>query len=170
LNKRLLYRKAYRLLGDLTPLKTDCGALCGKACCKGDENTGMYLYPGEEEMYGSDDGFISIKMIDLNIHHAACAGKCRRSLRPLACRIFPLIPYLHEGALDIIKDPRAMRLCPLLNCSQAPGMDSLFIKKVREVFRLLLEDADIRAFVEFMSDEISPYIKLTDRIKSYQED
>ena len=40
--------RARRLLADLTPLQTDCGALCGGACCKGDEGTGMLLFPGED--------------------------------------------------------------------------------------------------------------------------
>ena len=37
-------------LSDLTPLLTDCGRLCGFACCKGDEQTGMLLFPGEEAL------------------------------------------------------------------------------------------------------------------------
>ena len=28
--------RARELLGDLTPLKTDCGRLCGGACCQGE--------------------------------------------------------------------------------------------------------------------------------------
>ena len=31
-------------LSDLTPLLTNCGRLCGFACCKGDEQTGMLLF------------------------------------------------------------------------------------------------------------------------------
>ena len=30
-----LYKKAYEILGDLTPLESDCGELCSAACCKG---------------------------------------------------------------------------------------------------------------------------------------
>ena len=36
---RKMYEKIFKLLGDLTPLKADCGLLCEGACCKGDENT-----------------------------------------------------------------------------------------------------------------------------------
>ena len=39
------------LLQSLTPLKTDCGRLCGCACCRGDEQTGMLLFPGEDALY-----------------------------------------------------------------------------------------------------------------------
>ena len=42
--------QARALVGGLTPLKSDCGALCGAACCQADEDGqgGMYLFPGEE--------------------------------------------------------------------------------------------------------------------------
>jgi len=40
--------KAKSIIGELTPLKGhDCGQLCSAACCKGDEQTGMLLFPGE---------------------------------------------------------------------------------------------------------------------------
>ena len=45
------YRYAYSLLEEVTPLPADCGQLCGAACCKGDDETGMYLFPGERVMY-----------------------------------------------------------------------------------------------------------------------
>lgn len=43
-----LYKKAKNIMQDKTPLKKDCGQLCGKACCKGDTETGMLLFPFEE--------------------------------------------------------------------------------------------------------------------------
>ena len=43
--------RARMLLDALTPLKTDCGRLCGGACCQGDETTGMLLFPGEDALY-----------------------------------------------------------------------------------------------------------------------
>ena len=45
---------ARELLSTLTPLKTDCGALCSHACCAGDETTGMLLFPGEEALCAGD--------------------------------------------------------------------------------------------------------------------
>ena len=42
---------ARALLSNLTPLKSDCGRLCGGACCQGDDATGMLLFPGEEALY-----------------------------------------------------------------------------------------------------------------------
>ena len=43
-------RRAKALLENETPLKTDCGALCGAACCRTDADGkgGVYLFPGED--------------------------------------------------------------------------------------------------------------------------
>ena len=40
-------RDCYEILGDLTPLKSNCGKLCGAACCESDETgeNGMLLFP-----------------------------------------------------------------------------------------------------------------------------
>ena len=47
------------LLEEVTPLRRDCGALCGAACCSSleGEETGMLLFPGEEEACGDQPGF-----------------------------------------------------------------------------------------------------------------
>ncbi len=43
---------ARKLLEEITPLQTDCGLVCGGACCQTHpgEETGMLLFPGEAEM------------------------------------------------------------------------------------------------------------------------
>lgn len=49
----------YRLLDRVSPMDTDCGALCDAACCaiglaeleEEDFNMGIYLYPGEEKIF-----------------------------------------------------------------------------------------------------------------------
>ena len=47
-------------LKSVTPLKKDCGRVCGAACCRSPEGeeTGMLLFPGEEELYAGKDGWI----------------------------------------------------------------------------------------------------------------
>ena len=42
---------ARKLLEEITPLQTDCGLVCGGACCQTHpgEETGMLLFPGEAE-------------------------------------------------------------------------------------------------------------------------
>ena len=45
--------RARELLQTLTPLRRDCGGVCGAACCAPDEDGqgGMLLFPGEEALY-----------------------------------------------------------------------------------------------------------------------
>ena len=47
--------RAYAAIGERTPLCSDCGALCGAACCEsdGDGQGGVDLLPGEESLIGS---------------------------------------------------------------------------------------------------------------------
>jgi hypothetical protein len=173
LNKRLLYRIAYRKLDNVTPLKTDCGQLCNKACCKGDQDTGMYLFPEEEAMYSPLPSFMEIKLTELfigyeNIKLAVCRGNCPRSLRPLSCRVFPLTPYIgSDGRLDIIIDPRAAQVCPIAKYGTRADavMNASFTRITREVFRLLIKDNEIRAFVEYLSHILDEYLYLANTFK-----
>ena len=51
--------EARGLLAEVTPLKTDCGRVCGGICCRSmeGEETGMLLFPGEEDFYEDLDGW-----------------------------------------------------------------------------------------------------------------
>ena len=51
MNSAYVYLQIYKLFDSCTPIKADCGQLCDKACCKGDNDCGMYLFPGEKEVY-----------------------------------------------------------------------------------------------------------------------
>ncbi len=112
-------RGAYGLLETVTPLRGDCGRLCGKACCKGDENTGMWLLPGEEKLLEHRKDF-HVRTCQDNAGYplAVCRGRCAREYRPFACRIYPLFPLVtpgKEGGLKItaIYDPRSTSNCLL---------------------------------------------------------
>lgn len=91
--KRFLILKAYELLDRNTPLKTDCGRLCGSLCCKGDSKTGMWLFPGEEFFFEELSGF-TVLNCDGNFGYkeVVCKGVCDRKTRPLACRLYPFFP------------------------------------------------------------------------------
>lgn len=81
-----IYQKAFRLLRYATPLRTDCGVLCGARCCKGDDETGMLLFPGEPT---------ALRVIETEGRRlAVCGGVCDRNERPLSCRIFPFFPFV----------------------------------------------------------------------------
>lgn len=121
--------KARALLEETTPLKTNCGKLCGNACCQPDEGgeNGMLLLPGEEALYREAiPGFsFELKQDDTlgkGGWRLVCQGICPRQHRPLACRLFPLRIRLEGqggggGAAPFRVlaevDPRAWALCPL---------------------------------------------------------
>ena len=45
--------EAREILAEITPLKRDCGRVCGRRCCSSPEgeDRGMLLFPGEEDLY-----------------------------------------------------------------------------------------------------------------------
>jgi hypothetical protein len=142
------YHRAYAILDELTPLRTDCGVVCGKACCQGDETQGMRLFPHERTVLPVTDTEDGGKL-------AVCAGNCCRADRPLACRIFPLFPYIHDdGHISVETDLRAYRLCPLATHPEAVRFDPQFVRAVRQVGRLLAQDPEIRAYMKEVSAEI----------------
>lgn len=61
MNKKNLYKRAYRLMENSTPLKFDCGMLCNSKCCTGDSRAGMSLFHGEEAMLDVHGGFLAIR-------------------------------------------------------------------------------------------------------------
>ncbi len=167
MNIAYLYLQVYRLFDSSTPIKADCGKLCGKACCSG-EDSGMYLFPGEERVFKllSPD-WAEIEKSDFtyiyngkekNVPLLVCSGNCDRYQRPLACRIFPLTPYLDKsGRLQIIVDPRARSLCPLSRELQADEFDYRFIKNVKKAFVLLMKNAEIKEYLVKYSEYIDEY-------------
>ncbi len=146
-----LYKKIFKILGDLTPLTADCGVLCKSACCKGDDNVGMLLFPYEESS-------LNIKENELGQYIAVCNGKCNRENRPLACRIFPFFPTVDENnKIFVEKDYRASRLCPLLEHSDEIIFDLKFFKALKKVGKLLAKDSECLEFLRSATEEIDTY-------------
>lgn len=159
MNSAYVYLQLYKLFDDITPIRVDCGELCGKACCKG-EDSGMYLFPGEKKVFDMlSPKWVTIEKSDFSyiadgkkkfVPIAMCSGTCDRYQRPLACRIFPLTPYLDEdGNLSVITDPRAKSVCPLSKVMKKEDYAPEFIKNVERTFRLLMKNKD---FAEFMKE------------------
>ena len=155
MTKRELYEKAYNILANLTPLQSDCGELCNRACCdSADEDAGMYLFPGEEIMYFPIPAWLRIEKSKFIYGDkkpaliAMCPGRCDRELRPLSCRIFPLTPYIgHNGVMGVKIDPRAVPICPLAKPYAAKRLDEGFIHAVEDAFKILAEDKEIKTFI-----------------------
>lgn len=150
--------KALALLEAVTPLRVDCGKLCGGRCCHADkEAEGMRLFPDEpppKDLRVSDtaDGG----------RLAVCDGTCDRHARPLACRIFPLFPYLGtDGRVRAVWDPRAWRVCPLVQGKYCP--DRAFIRAVRKAGRLLAATESGRRFLKEQAAEIDQLAALIPR-------
>ena len=147
-------QRAYALLENVTPLTTDCGGVCDGRCCRESaDSEGMLLFPGEEVLL-ADAGY-TIRPAEGG-YLLTCGGSCDRALRPLSCRIFPLFPILtEEGRVKAVYDPRGFRMCPLVReCAHVP-LDREFVRTVRRVGRILMEDPACADFLRMNSEEIS---------------
>lgn len=144
---------AREILGELTPLKTDCGRLCEGACCQPDESgdNGMLLLPFEEKFYHKPiDGFTYKLVEDERLYRGGkrlvCEGQCPREHRPIACRIFPLrmkVVTENRGECHHVEaelDPRAWAVCPLLEEGGLRAMRSEFIHAVEQAGTLLCQN------------------------------
>ncbi len=142
MNKEIL-DKALALLENVTPLRTDCGLLCGNACCKdnGDAGSAVWLLPGEEE---TDYPWAEVTetvtpVTGTLLRQIYCKGFCAREKRPFLCRIFPLSPHfsIKKGVWSVRMDRRAAALCPLFICGGIKGLDPVFTETCREAIRLI---------------------------------
>ena len=151
--------QARALLRDVTPLRRDCGQVCGAACCRCDEDGqgGMLLFPGEEALYDPlPAGFVLTRddAVLPGMRLLTCSGQCDREQRPLSCRIFPLTPVLtaREGReqLRVIVDPRSFAVCPLSEHS-IRGMDSAFGQAVLAAARVLCQCEEHRTYFKALT-------------------
>ncbi len=154
-----IYNKAYCEIGSLTPISADCGKLCNAKCCNGDENDGMIVFPGEENLLKAH-GYKTV-LSEMNghpVYFTSCNGKCNRVYRPLSCRIFPLAPTLRNGKLEIISDPRVKYICPLL---LSDSVEEKFKTAVMRAFSHLIEDEKVREMLEHYTEVLDEYDKFT---------
>ncbi|MBQ2991937.1 MAG: hypothetical protein IJD60_11735 [Clostridia bacterium] len=146
-------------LENLTPLKSDCGRLCAAACCKGDAETGMLLFPGEETLYAGcrfgsvkDTGFA---LGGCEARLFVCQGRCDRENRPLACRLFPLfLKFKEDGSTKMRIDVRAKAVCPLTDYG-VRALDPDFRHAARRAYDLLLADDTQAAYLKDLDDAFS---------------
>ena len=143
------FDRACEIIGELTPMSGDCGALCGAACCQTDEDGqgGVHLFPGEAERLRDCEWVASILWGGF-APVMTCEGRCNRSERPLGCRIFPLTPVRGKtGKWTVRLDARARAMCPLV-ASGIGGLDPDFVKAVRDALREIAADPEGDAFLE----------------------
>lgn len=157
-NKKLIL-KAYEIIGNHTPLKTDCGRLCNAVCCQGDDETGMLLFPGEEELYINEDGF-TVTTTDYGMKLLLCNGKCNRDKRPLSCRIFPLAIVNKNGIMRVIADPRSRAMCPLYRNATQNRLNPLFVNAVKDAGKILFASDQIKEFTAEIYRQCNEFIGL----------
>ena len=162
-DKIYLIKKAYELLEYVTPLTYDCGKLCKGLCCKGDNNTGMWLFPYEDEILKDIPDFV-IKDCEGNFggKMVICSGKCDRKTRPLACRIYPYFPMITEDGFDARADIRGIMTCPMLKDNIKPQYN--FTRQIRKIARLFSRDKELTAYIRNinqMLDEIEDFAVMT---------
>ncbi|MCI5771300.1 MAG: hypothetical protein MR021_00490 [Clostridiales bacterium] len=147
--------RAREILSQATPLRTDCGRICGGACCRtdGDGQGGMLLFPGEEALYDRLPAGFSIlpeRTVSPDGRLLMCSGVCDRSLRPLACRFFPLRPTARGR---VVMDRRGFFVCPLTESGMG-GLSGDFVAAAREAAAVLCENETQRAFLEALGASI----------------
>lgn len=138
---------ARALLENVTPLPTDCGAYCGGACCKPDEDGqgGVLLFPGEKALYENIDWAQMIETPEGGALYCKC--ECPRDMRPMGCRLFPLTPVKRkDGNWDVRVDRRAFAMCPLAP-SGVKALDPAFVDRARQAVNLLARDPQTEAFL-----------------------
>lgn len=152
------YERIYKMLQNVTPLRVDYGRVCDKACCKGDENTGMLLFPFEETV-------LNVKE-ENGLRLAVCSGVCDRSERPLSCRLFPFFPVMNEeGDIEAVIDWRGYGVCPLISHCEEVKFNRIFLRTVRRVGRILYRDEDTFPFMKKISEEIKSQKELIEKLK-----
>ncbi len=175
--KKNTYRSIYRLLDKVSPLATDCGTLCGAACCTcgGDGTTvdstdfdmGIYLLPGEEKLFTRKEPWLKWNVEDAEdfefpdswtgkVYFVRCTTppECPREMRPLQCRFYPLCPYLDENQeLHLILSPTDLPYkCPLIQDKME--LQPRFVQATFTVWKRLLGDPYINDLVKLDSKEL----------------
>ncbi len=170
MNAAYLYLQLYKLFDEITPINADCGELCEKACCRGGDDSGMLLFPGECEVYRLlEPNWARLDKTDMTYEWNGktyrvpilfCDGCCDRYQRPLSCRIFPLTPRLDgEGRLEIVTDPRAKHVCPISRGFLPGDYSAKFVKNIRRSFTLLMKSSRFRAFMKEYTNYLDDFGK-----------
>ncbi len=146
-SKLSLLKQAYVLLDEVTPLKYDCGLICGGKCCgkesiEGSDNPGMLLLPYEENL--TNDSTFTVKEGE-DGKVLICKGKCNRTNRPFACRIFPFYASIgKDGSVSLKKDPRAFNTCPIAIKEKGTRHSVYFHRNAIRAIKLLMNDTDFK--------------------------
>ena len=155
-------------LNQVTPLKKDCGRICGARCCLSldGEETGMLLFPGEAAAYAEKAGWEIRQTAQGEM--VLCPGRCEREERPLSCRLFPLLPVIGEdGKVRAVIDQRARAVCPLARQGK-DALDPAFTEAVREAGEILAQDEAQVLFLDRLRAEQEELKALRKKFRTHQ--
>ena len=132
--------KIYDRLDKVSPVDFDCGKLCGEICCVYDseeypnEDLALFLLPGEELMYEDSD-----------------PPRCDRSIRPIQCRTFPLVPHISKnGDFHLVLDESEFPYkCPIIERHIQFSHD--FLRETYDVWKTLIKNPLVYDFVDMDS-------------------
>ncbi len=160
-----IFAEALKLLENVTPLKSDCGLLCGRACCKPDPDAGgdVWLFPHESalEYPWADKRTACLPVTGERAGAIRCSDFCVRSLRPFCCRIFPLSPFFSKKKNEwrVRMDRRAWMMCPLCEYGLR-GLSPEFVSAAEAAVRMLAKDPECERFLFTLVKEESAYREL----------
>jgi len=143
---------AWALLENETPLFSDCGQLCARACCVPDEDGqgGVLLFPGEDTLIGRIPWGRVVELDDRGDGEPGklllCDKPCDRTKRPLGCRLFPLTPAWNGREWGVGLDRRAWPVCPLMG-SGIKGLSKEFVVATRSAVLKIAASEEGRAFL-----------------------
>lgn len=164
-------QKIYQRLDEVTPVDFDCGKLCGEVCCVYDadethtEELVLYLLPGEELMYEDSPDFELYYMDSSeiryphswkdNIYLVKCKNppRCDRSIRPIQCRTFPLVPHISKnGEFHLVLDETEFPYeCPIIR--DYIKLNDDFINVTYEIWKMLISNPLVYDLVDMDSKD-----------------
>ena len=164
-------QKIYQRLDEVTPVDFDCGKLCGEVCCVYDadethtEELVLYLLPGEELMYEDSPDFELYYMDSSeiryphswkdNIYLVKCKNppRCDRSIRPIQCRTFPLVPHISKnGEFHLVLDETEFPYeCPIIR--DHIKLNENFINVTYEIWKMLISNPLVYELVDMDSKD-----------------
>lgn len=162
-------KKIYEMMEQVTPVNFDCGKLCNHVCCAYDggeyrnQDLVLCLVPGEELMYEDSEEFdlycVNPKELDYprkwreDVFIVECRNPphCDRSIRPIQCRTFPLVPHISkDGQLHMILDENEFPYeCPIIRDKIKLNED--FIEVTYNVWKKLIGNPNVHALIIYDS-------------------
>ena len=163
------YLEIYRMFDRVSPLPYDCGKLCHSICCRADafpkSHLFLYIFPGEEALHDRSDPWLHWETQRTEDHYipsswgetvltVMCHGPetCKRELRPIQCRSFPLEPHLlPDGKLVLIYCNFFIPYtCPIM--AEKISLSKEYLETVFQAWKKLIRDPLILDYVREVSD------------------